>query len=116
MAHKILGYLEEEGVASYLQFLDEIEAGKVENVPEPRIAKAYWGFPDDVRLRDVVIVIRADEAENRNAYDGFSGKIAAGDQTLGAANTDYRTERRRAAIFSVCAPGIFLYTPAPELA
>jgi hypothetical protein len=115
MAHKILGYLEEEGVASYSQFLEEIDAGKVENVPEPRIAKACWGLPDDARLRDVVIVVRADEAENRDAYDGFSGKIAAGDQTLGAASTDCRTERRRAAIFSVCAPDVFLYTPAPEL-
>ena len=49
MAHRIVGYLEEEGVASYSQFLEEIDAGKVENVPAPQIANAFWGLPDDAR-------------------------------------------------------------------
>jgi ubiquinol oxidase len=79
MAHRIVGYLEEEAVVSYTQFLEEIDAGKVENVPAPAIAKDYWGLPDDARLRDVVIVIRADEAEHRDTNHDFANRIAAGD-------------------------------------
>ena len=79
MAHRIVGYLEEEGVASYSQFLEEIDSGKVENVPASQIANAYWGLPDDSRPCDVVIVIRADEAKHRDANHGFVDKIAASD-------------------------------------
>ena len=79
MAHRIVGYLEEEAVVSYTQFLEEIDAGKVENVPAPEIAKEYWGLPDDARLRDVVIVIRADEAEHRDTNHDFANRIASGD-------------------------------------
>lgn len=35
IAHRIVGYLEEEAVISYTQYLAEIDAGKVENVPAP---------------------------------------------------------------------------------
>ena len=58
--------------------MEQIDAGIVENVPAPQIAKDYWELPDDARLREVVIVIRADEAEHRDKNDDFANQIAEG--------------------------------------
>ncbi len=77
-AHRVVGYLEEEAVVSYTRYLEEIDAGRVENVPAPQIAKDYWGLPDDARLREVVIVIRADEEKHRDVNHGFANQIASG--------------------------------------
>jgi ubiquinol oxidase len=76
-AHRVVGYLEEEAVVSYTQYLAEIDAGRVENVPAPRIALDYWNLPEGTRLRDVVVVIRADEAGHRDTNHGFADAIAA---------------------------------------
>ncbi|KAL5102396.1 hypothetical protein RYX36_006723 [Vicia faba] len=65
-AHRFVGYLEEEAVISYTQHLDAIESGKVENVPAPAIAIDYWRLPKDATLKDVITVIRADEAHHRD--------------------------------------------------
>lgn len=66
LAHRITGYLEEEAVNSYTEFLEDIDAGKFENSPAPAIAIDYWRLPKDATLRDVVFVIRADEAHHRD--------------------------------------------------
>lgn len=71
-AHRVVGYFEEEAVASYTAFLAEIDAGRVENVPAPAIARAYWRLPEDATLRDVVLVVRADEAHHRDMNHGFA--------------------------------------------
>ena len=81
VAHRVVGYLEEEAVVSYTQYLEKIDSGKVENVAAPKIAKDYWNLPDDARLREVVIVIRADEAGHRDKNHEFANKIAAGVHT-----------------------------------
>lgn len=78
IAHRVVGYLEEEAVISYTQYLEQIDAGKVENIPAPQIAKDYWELPDDATLRDVVIVVRADEAEHRDTNHDFANKIKSG--------------------------------------
>ena len=65
-AHRIVGYLEEEAVVSYTQYLAQIDAGHVENVPAPQIAIDYWKLPRNARLREVVIAVRADEAGHRD--------------------------------------------------
>jgi len=78
-AHRLVGYLEEEAVVSYTSYLEEIDAGRIENVPAPQIAKDYWKLADDARLRDVVLVIRADEAEHRDKNHDFANQIASGD-------------------------------------
>ncbi len=74
-AHRVVGYFEEEAVVSYTQYLEEIDAGRHENVPAPQIAIDYWKLPPDARLRDVVLVIRDDEAGHRNANHGFADKL-----------------------------------------
>ena len=75
-AHRVVGYFEEEAVISYTHYLAEIDEGRSENVPAPAIAKRYWGLPDDARLRDVVLVVRADEAHHRDVNHGFANELA----------------------------------------
>ena len=70
-AHRVVGYFEEEAVISYTQYLAEIDAGRHENVPAPQIAIDYWQLPKDASLRDVVIAVRADEAEHRDVNHFF---------------------------------------------
>ncbi|OEL37216.1 Ubiquinol oxidase 1c, mitochondrial [Dichanthelium oligosanthes] len=65
-AHRMVGYLEEEAVHSYTEFLRDLDAGKIENVPAPAIAIDYWCLPAGATLRDVVEVVRADEAHHRD--------------------------------------------------
>ncbi|KAI3468532.1 hypothetical protein Pfo_025195 [Paulownia fortunei] len=45
MAHRIVGYLEEEAIHSYTEFLKELDKGTIENVPAPAIAVDYWRLP-----------------------------------------------------------------------
>nr|ABB46743.2 transposon protein, putative, unclassified [Oryza sativa Japonica Group] len=51
---------------SYTEYLKDIEAGKIENVPTPPIAIDYWRLPADATLKDVVVVVCADEAHHRD--------------------------------------------------
>ncbi|MEJ7806960.1 MAG: alternative oxidase [Telluria sp.] len=74
-AHRLVGYFEEQAVYSYTQYLDEIDSGRVENVAAPQIAIDYWKLPADARLRDVVLVVRADEAEHRDVNHGFADTL-----------------------------------------
>ena len=76
IAHRIVGYFEEEAVLSYTLYLNEIDAGRAENVPAPAIARHYWKLPADATLRDVVLVVRADEAHHRDVNHGFASKLA----------------------------------------
>ncbi|XP_059313742.1 ubiquinol oxidase, mitochondrial [Lycium ferocissimum] len=66
LAHRIVGYLEEEAIHSYTLYLNDIGRGKIENVPAPAIAIDYWRLPKDATLKDVITVIRADEAHHRD--------------------------------------------------
>ncbi|KAL6514664.1 hypothetical protein OROGR_020243 [Orobanche gracilis] len=66
LAHRIVGYLEEEAIHSYTEYLKDIESGVIENVPAPAIAIDYWRLPKDAKLEDVITVIRADEAHHRD--------------------------------------------------
>ena len=75
-AHRIVGYFEEEAVISYTLYLDEIDQGRSPNLPAPAIARHYWKLPDDATLRDVVLVVRADEAHHRDVNHGFASELA----------------------------------------
>ncbi len=77
IAHRIVGYLEEEAVVSYTQYLAEIDAGRVENVPAPQIAIDYWHLPSTATLRDVVIAVRADEAGHRDRNHQMADELRA---------------------------------------
>ena len=71
-AHRIVGYFEEEAVISYTDYLNELETGKIEDQPAPEIAINYWNLPLHATLKDVVRVIRDDEAGHRDVNHSFA--------------------------------------------
>jgi len=75
-AHRVVGYFEEEAVISYTHYLAEIDEGRSENVAAPELARRYWGLADDATLRDVVLVVRADEAHHRDVNHSFANDLA----------------------------------------
>jgi len=75
-AHRIVGYFEEEAVISYTLYLKELDEGRSANVPAPEIARRYWKLPADATLRDVILVVRADEAHHRDVNHGFASELA----------------------------------------
>lgn len=75
-AHRVVGYFEEEAVLSYTQYLQEIDDGRLPNVAAPPIAQRYWHLSSEATLRDVVHVVRADEAHHRDINHGFASKLA----------------------------------------
>jgi len=77
-AHRVVGYFEEEAVRSYDHYLAEIDAGNLENVRAPQIAIDYWNLDAAATLRDVVMVVRADEAGHRDRNHGFADAIKDG--------------------------------------
>ena len=71
-AHRIVGYFEEEAVISYTDYLNELESGKISDQPAPDIAINYWNLPLHATLKDVVRVIRDDEAGHRDVNHEFA--------------------------------------------
>ena len=51
--------------------LEEVEQGRLENVPAPKIAIDYWNLPAYARLADVIRVVREDEAGHRDVNHKF---------------------------------------------
>ena len=75
-AHRVVGYFEEEAVLSYTLYLAELDAGRSPNVAAPAVAKHYWKLAADATLRDVLLVVRADEAHHRDINHRFASKLA----------------------------------------
>ncbi len=75
-AHRVVGYLEEEAVYSYTEYLEGIDNGEYENIPAPQIAIDYWNLPQDARLREVVVAVRADEAGHRDTNHDFADQLS----------------------------------------
>ena len=74
-AHRLVGYFEEEAVYSYTEYLAGIDDGTYENIPAPKIAIDYWKLRADARLRDVIIAVRADEANHRDVNHDFANQL-----------------------------------------
>ena len=74
-AHRIVGYFEEEAVISYSEYLNELESGAIPDQPAPEIAINYWNLPLHATLKDVVRVIRDDEAGHRDVNHSFADVI-----------------------------------------
>jgi ubiquinol oxidase len=75
-AHRVVGYFEEEAVLSYTLYLQEIDEGRSQNVAAPAIAKYYWQMPAEATLRDVLLLVRADEAHHRDVNHWYASKLA----------------------------------------
>ena len=75
-AHRLAAYLEEEAVASYTHYLAEIDEGSSPNPDAPRLARDYWGLPEDATLWDVIFMVRADEAGHRDVNHAIADELA----------------------------------------
>lgn len=97
-AHRVVGYFEEEAVISYTLYLKELDEGRSPNVPAPTIAKHYWHLPQDATLRDVVLVVRADEAHHRDVNHGFASQLVGmADSAAAAPYPDHADDIRMVA-------------------
>jgi len=74
--HRIAGYLEEEAINSYTEYLVEIDSGSIRNVPAPQIAIDYWRLPAGASLHDLVIAIREDEVRHRDINHAFADRMS----------------------------------------
>lgn len=77
-AHRVVGYLEEEAVFSYTEYLAGVDDGSYPNVPAPQVAIDYWKLAPGTLLRDVIVVIRADEAHHRDVNHQFADELSRG--------------------------------------
>lgn len=82
VSHRMVGYLEEEAIKSYTEFIKEIECGNIENSAAPEIAVWYWNLESSAKLRDVVLAVRADEASHRDANHLFAERMREGNLDL----------------------------------
>eukprot|EP00276_Gloeochaete_wittrockiana_P008589 CAMPEP_0184645416 /NCGR_PEP_ID=MMETSP0308-20130426/1871_1 /TAXON_ID=38269 /ORGANISM="Gloeochaete witrockiana, Strain SAG 46.84" /LENGTH=162 /DNA_ID=CAMNT_0027074361 /DNA_START=496 /DNA_END=984 /DNA_ORIENTATION=+ len=73
--HRFVGYLEEEAVVSYTQYLAEIDSGKIPNIQAPELAINYWKLKPNATLRDVVEATRADEVNHRDVNHVIADEI-----------------------------------------
>jgi ubiquinol oxidase len=74
-AHRMIGYFENQAVVSYTQYLEEIDAGRVENIPAPQIAIDYYKLNSTATLRDVVVAVRADEQGHADVNHGMADEL-----------------------------------------
>ena len=96
-AHRVVGYFEEEAVISYTQYLAEIDEGGIPTCGA-RDRRRYWELADDATLRDVVLVVRADEAGHRDVNHGFADELAGWQPAGGELAGGELAGRRPAAI------------------
>ena len=74
-AHRMVGYFEDQAVISYTHYLEEIDAGRVPNIPAPKIAINYYKLAEDATLRDVVLAVRADEQGHADVNHGMADEL-----------------------------------------
>lgn len=78
-AHRLTGYLEEEAHRAYTDYLASLDSGKLSNKPAPAIARDYYRLPENAKMREVVLHVRADEAMHRDVNHHFGNKCKKGD-------------------------------------
>jgi Alternative oxidase len=74
--HRMVGYLEEEAVRTYTHLIKDIDEGKLPEWaehPVPEIAINYWHLNSNATIRDLVLVVRADEACHSHVNHTFAG-------------------------------------------
>jgi len=66
--HRFVGYLEEQAVITYTHILNQIDSGQLpswSSLSAPDTAIEYWKLGPLATMRDVILVVRADEAHHR---------------------------------------------------
>lgn len=75
ICHRFVGYLEEEAVRTYTHLLHDIDAGALPHFASrkvPDVALKYWQLPETATMRDVIEVVRADEACHSHVNHTFA--------------------------------------------
>jgi len=75
--HRIVGYLEEEAVISYTEYLAEIDNGSIRNIPAPACAIDYWHLSSDAKLHEMVVAIRNDESRHRDVNHALADSFGS---------------------------------------
>jgi hypothetical protein len=73
--HRFVGYLEEQAVVTYTQAIEDLDNGKLkswETLRAPEDAVKYWGLHENGLFREMLISIRADEANHREYNHHFA--------------------------------------------
>jgi ubiquinol oxidase len=73
--HRFVGFLEESAVDTYTRCLADIDAGRLpewDNIKIPDIAHEYWNLSSDATMRDLIMVVRADESNHRHVNHSFA--------------------------------------------
>uniref|UniRef100_UPI00403B38CE Alternative oxidase, mitochondrial n=1 Tax=Trypanosoma brucei brucei TaxID=5702 RepID=UPI00403B38CE len=72
--HRFVGYLEEEAVITYTGVMRAIDEGRLRPTKNdvPEVARVYWNLSKNATFRDLINVIRADEAEHRVVNHTFA--------------------------------------------
>lgn len=82
ICHRFVGYLEEEAVKTYTEILSAIDDGRLAEWKTrkcPPIAMDYWNLGSEGTMRDMILAIRADEANHRNVNHTFADLKATDD-------------------------------------
>jgi ubiquinol oxidase len=74
--HRLLGYMKEEDITAYSQYLELIKKGLVDNVPAPMFAIDRWKLMPAARLSDFIAAVQADEAQHRDANHALADEFA----------------------------------------
>ena len=74
-AHRMIGYFEDEAVKSYTEYLEIVEAGKVENTPAPHIAINYYKLGSDAKLSNLIRRVRADEQHHSEKNHHYANSL-----------------------------------------
>ena len=74
LAHRLVGYLEEEAVKTYTNLIKEIEEGRLPGFDKPAMPEAiqYWALADNAKYRDIFVAVRADEVAHREFNHHFA--------------------------------------------
>jgi hypothetical protein len=77
--HRLVGYIEEEAVRTYTHIIEEIDAGNIfVGKQAPPIAVSYWQMPQGASVRDMMVMVRADEAGHKLVNHTFADMHAQG--------------------------------------
>lgn len=71
-SHRMIGYFEDEAVASYSEYLKLVESGEIENISAPKLAIDYYGMKEDAKLSDLIIKVRADEMHHSDTNHKYA--------------------------------------------
>ena len=71
-SHRMIGYFEDEAVASYSEYLKLVESGVIENIAAPNLAINYYDMKKDARLSDLIIKVRADEMHHSDTNHKYA--------------------------------------------